>query len=727
MKVLITGGYGFIGSHVAEQFYKEGYEVHILDNLSTGKQDNVSIKHKKHITSITDPKCKEIFASYQFDFVIHLAAQVSVANSIQNPIYDAEANILGLINMLQLAQQYNVKKFVFASSAAIYGNNTNLPLNETEIPQPIAPYGLSKWVGEQYCSNWETQHKIDVINFRFSNVYGPRQTSEGEGGVVATFIAKAHQNETLEIHGDGSQTRDFIYVKDVAYAIFRATQSFITGTYNLSTNTQTSVFQLVEILKAQGMSLTTTYTNAREGDILHSSLNNTKVKTTLDWVPMYTIDEGLANTYLWAQEQQQKRKKKETRQAKKKYKFPNWLIQSKSYLENTLIFILISFLLLQLNLPSMSIFIFGVFYIMAIGSIYGNQQSFTSVVLSFLLLVYDYLHRGREAISLLYDSTFLFQIVTFLFIGLLVGYSVQRKNDKISEQYEQLQELQVRYQFLEDVHTEVREVNEELQFRVKNNEDSFGKIYSLIKELDNLEPEKIFTNTVMVVERVMNSKDVSIYVLNKNHTYLRLTAHSEFTRNEQLQTSLKVDETPYIQQIIATGQPFINRALEPNVPLMVAPIFYDQEIRAIISIGKLPFENFSQYYENLFIVVKQLIQSSLSRAFEFIKLSEDNRYIESTNILQMNTFKEILAAKKEAKDLYGIPYHLLTFTVEEANLIDISKTLGNMLRETDYLGYNHSKLHVLLSNTNEVDLPFILKRFYNAGFEHAVDEKVYNL
>lgn len=364
---------------------------------------------------------------------------------------------------------------------------------------------------------------------------------------------------------------------------------------------------------------------------------------------------------------------------------------------------------------------------MTIGSIYGNRQAFTGVALAFALLVFDYLQRGREMISLLYDSTFLFQIVTFLFIGLVVGYSVQRKNDKIQEQNELLQELQQRYQFLENVHTEVREVKDELQFRVKNNGDSFGKIYSLIKDLDNLEPEKIFTNTVKVVENVMGSKDVSIYIFNKNHTYLRLIAHSDLVNNKQVPSSLKVEETSYIQQIMTTGYPFMNRTLQPNLPLMAAPIYYDQELRAVITIGTLPFENFSQYYENLFVVLKQLIQSSLSRAFEFIKLSEDLRYIENTKILNFSAFKEILAAKKQAKELYHMPYFLLTLPVNKKNLEDISNKLEKMLRETDYLGYDQSKLLVLLSNTDEADLPIILKRFYHAGFDLSIDEQVYNL
>lgn len=723
MKVLITGGYGFIGSHVAEQFYKEGYDIHIIDNLSTGHRENITFKHKAHIISITDPKCKEIFAANHFDFVIHLAAQISVARSIQNPLYDAEANIIGLVNMLQFSQQYNVKKFIFASSAAIYGNNTNLPLTERETPLPIAPYGVSKWVGEQYCSNWASQHELDAVCFRFSHVFGPRQTSEG--GVVATFITKSLQNETVEIHGNGEQTRDFIYVKDVAHAIFRASQSFITGTYNLSTNTRTSVNQLIQIMHAQGYTLNTTYTQAREGDILHSSLSNEKIKTELDWVPKYSIEEGLAKTYEWEFEKF-KNRTRQVNKSSKTTKIPAWALGAKPYLENIAIFLLISLFLWQLQVPTMSIFVFGVFYIMTIGSIYGNKQAFTGVVLAFSLLVADYLSRGRELISLLYDSTFLFQIVTFLFIGLVVGYTVQRKNEIITEQNEQIHELQMRYDFLEEVHAEVRDVKNELQYRVKKNEDSFGKIHSIIKTLDQLEPEKIFTRAVNVIETVMNCEDVAIYVFNNEQTYLWLIARSHLDKSEAI-NSLKVDDAPFVQQLLSTDQPYINRTLVAQAPLMAASIYYDNKIQAIMTIGKMPFENFSRYHENLFIILKDLIQSSLARASEFIKVSEDQRYIKNTAILKMDAFKEVLAAKQQAKTLHHIPYHLLTLHVAPYQLQQTASQLQHLIREIDYLGYDNHQLFVLFSNLHAQDLPVILQRFQQAGFNLSLDRQVSSL
>ncbi|MGN7476634.1 NAD-dependent epimerase/dehydratase family protein [Solibacillus silvestris] len=728
MRVLITGGYGFIGSHVAEQFYKEGYEVHILDDLSTGKAENISFKHKSTILSIDDVKCKEIFKSYSFDIVVHLAAQVSVTNSILNPVNDAQSNIVGLLNMLQLAGQHQVKKFIFASSAAIYGNNPGIPLLETENAKPISPYGMSKWIGEQYCTAWGEQHSLDVICLRFSNVYGPRQTNEGEGGVVSIFTSKILKNEPLVIHGDGNQTRDFIYVKDVAFAIFRASQSFVTGTYNLSTNSQTSIHHITDLLTSFHPGTAVTYGPFREGDIYHSSLNNTRIKEVLDWSPLHSFEDGLKKTYEWAVNDF-KKKTAEMNKVKKKNATilpSNWKIV-KPYVENIALFIVLSIIMLQLNLPIISVFLFGVFYIMTIGSIYGNTQAFLGVALSFILLVYDYIIRGRELVSLLYDTTFLFQIAVFLFIGLIVGYSVQRKNNKIQEQSEQLDDLEKRYRFLEDIHAEVRDVKNELQFRVKNNEDSFGKIHSVIKELDDLEPEIVFSNTVKVVEKIMRCDDVSIYVFNKYHSFLRLVANSDFSKDGASQTSIKVDDTAFVQQIIQTGKPFINRTLAVNAPLMAAPIFYNNELRAIIMINSLPFESFSRYHENLFVVVKELVQSSLSRALEFIKVSEDQRYIENTSILKIDKFKEILEAKEDAKKTYNMPYVLLTYRIAVELLEETSENISKMLRETDYLGFENNHLYILLSNTKNSDLPFILERFENAGYYLDVDEKVNQL
>lgn len=300
MKVLITGGYGFIGSHVAETFYKEGYEVHILDNLSTGRKENINFPHKSYILSIDDPKCKNIFSTYKFDVVVHLAAQVSVAESMLNPTNDAQLNIVGLINILELAKQYDVKKFIFASSAAVYGNNDNLPLQELASANPISPYGISKASSESYCHIANGVNGLETVVFRFSNVYGPRQTATGEGGFISIYTDRLLKNEPVTIHGDGTQTRDFIYVGDVAFAIFRASEDTLSGVYNLSTNSELSLLTILDTFERIHGPIEKEFTAPRDGDIYRSALDNTKLKNDLDWSPLYTIEEGLQQTYDWA-------------------------------------------------------------------------------------------------------------------------------------------------------------------------------------------------------------------------------------------------------------------------------------------------------------------------------------------------------------------------------------------------------------------------------------------
>ncbi|MFD2118069.1 NAD-dependent epimerase/dehydratase family protein [Paenibacillus yanchengensis] len=296
MKILVTGGYGFIGSYVAERFAKENHEIFIIDNLRTGKKSNVLFAHTGYVVDVEDEACEQIFQTHQFDIVVHLAAQVSVAASIVSPIEDANINIIGLLNMLQLSTKYNVKKFIFASSAAVYGEQTTLPIVEQFSCIPQSPYGLSKYTGEQYCTIWNDFTSVSTLSFRFSNVYGPRQNSDGEGGVVSIFMDCLQSNKPLLVYGDGNQTRDFVFVEDVASAIYEGAMSSLIGIYNLSTNKQTSVNDIIAVLDKLNPVDDVRYLEARVGDIKESVLDNRKLVSALNWTPEYTIDEGLTKT-----------------------------------------------------------------------------------------------------------------------------------------------------------------------------------------------------------------------------------------------------------------------------------------------------------------------------------------------------------------------------------------------------------------------------------------------
>ncbi|UVI31255.1 NAD-dependent epimerase/dehydratase family protein [Paenibacillus spongiae] len=723
MKVLITGGYGFIGSHVADRFHKEGYEVYIIDNLTTGKLENVTFKHKGYHLAVEDSKCEEIFQANQFDTVVHLAAQASVNT---NPQLDSESNVLGLVNILNLSQKFKVKKFVFASSAAVYGTNEQLPLTEEAECDPISPYGISKWVGESYCLKWQELYGLDTACFRFSNVYGPRQSSSGEGGVISIFMNRVLSEQQLYVFGDGNQTRDFIYVEDVADAIFRMSYSNLSGIYNLSTNKACSVNAIIETIGGLHAVKGVTYTDKRPGDITHSILDNARVKHELDWAPMYGIEEGLQRTYGWFEQKHGELESAASSMVESKPSAAKqWLKKYMPYGENLLAFILTAWLSLTQITNDYSAIDIKLFYITIIGIMYGSRQSILAVVLSIGLFVYQKLLDGREFISLLYDTDVFFQIAIYLFIGLVVGYAIERKNAIIQATARTKDELEERYDFLNGMYREVREVKDELQLRILNSGDSFGKIYSITKELESLEPETVFNSTVNVVKSIMAVESVAIYSVNPYGTYMRMIAHSNDYAG-QAAKSLRVDEHSSMQWVLREGNVFVNKELDSSAPLMIAPIFYNGEIKAVITIDGMAFHKFSLYYQNLFKVTSELVSSALTRAFAYIEATESQRYVTGTPILRKEAFASILESKRLARMNHSTPYLVLISADGTLGVEDYSEKIAGMLRETDYIGLNEDEeIVILLSNTGEEDAGHVLNRFASRGLPlHIVEAEL---
>ena len=296
-KVLITGGAGFIGSHVADRFLLNNYEVTAADNLVTGNIDNINGKNINFFNiDIRDKeKLEELFKSEKPDYVIHLAAQVSVSSSVEDVLYDAEENITALINILELCRKYNTEKIVFSSTAAVYGIPEEVPSRETNKTAPLSPYGLSKLTGEEYIKMYSRLFGVNYVILRYANVYGPRQSAHGEAGVVSIFNDKIKVNGDIFIEGDGLQTRDFIYVKDVSAANYIcATESVKNETFNVSTNTDISILELFNTMKKYSdYEKNASHKEARKGDIRNSRLDNSKLLKNTSWKPEYTLDQGL--------------------------------------------------------------------------------------------------------------------------------------------------------------------------------------------------------------------------------------------------------------------------------------------------------------------------------------------------------------------------------------------------------------------------------------------------
>ncbi|HNY11498.1 MAG TPA: NAD-dependent epimerase/dehydratase family protein, partial [Candidatus Wallbacteria bacterium] len=249
MKILVTGGAGFIGSHVVDRFISLGHEVHIFDNLSTGKEENINKAAKFYKVDITGDEAREIIAKEKYDVIDHHAAQISVVNSVANPLNDAKINILGTLNIIQAAVSAGVKKMVFISSGgAVYGEKQSFPIGETELPMPQSPYAISKLAGEHYLRVLCQSAGIEYVVLRYSNVFGPRQDPHGEAGVVAIFSKLMISGKIPNIYGDGSAVRDYIYVKDVAEVNAIALEKVKNLEVNVSTAVGTSVNRLFAMM-----------------------------------------------------------------------------------------------------------------------------------------------------------------------------------------------------------------------------------------------------------------------------------------------------------------------------------------------------------------------------------------------------------------------------------------------------------------------------------------------
>lgn len=297
-EILIIGGAGFIGSHIADVFDANNYKTIIVDNLSKGSMENIknlknSVFYNQDMLDLEG--LEKVFEKHNIKYVFHEAAQISVSESIKDPINDANQNILGLLNVLKLSVKYKIKKLIFASSAAVYGIPKTEISKENDELAPLSFYGLTKQMGEQYIKLYNNLFSLDYVILRYSNVYGERQSTLGEAGVVAIFSDNLKDNKDIFIDGDGLQTRDFIYVKDVAYANYTvAIEDVKNEVFNVSNNSKTSIKELSKLMKNEFNSKgNIVYREPRVGDIRDSRLDNTKLLTSTSYKPKFDINEGI--------------------------------------------------------------------------------------------------------------------------------------------------------------------------------------------------------------------------------------------------------------------------------------------------------------------------------------------------------------------------------------------------------------------------------------------------
>ena len=298
MNILVTGGAGFIGSHLADAFIKAGHFVTVVDDLSMGKRENVNEDAEFYQLDIRSEQLRNVFRDDQFDAVVHQAAQMDVRKSVTDPMFDASVNIIGTLNLLEMCREFKIKQLLFSSTGgAIYGEQERFPADEDHPLRPISPYGIAKLSIEKYLYYYHTVHGLNYVSLRYANVYGPRQSPHGEAGVVAIFTSRMLAGEQPLINGDGKQTRDYVFVDDVVKANLLALKHDGSGIFNVGTGIETSVNEIFGLLRSiTGAKCEEKHASAKQGEQQRSVIDTRLFEKKFGWRPGTQLREGLAKT-----------------------------------------------------------------------------------------------------------------------------------------------------------------------------------------------------------------------------------------------------------------------------------------------------------------------------------------------------------------------------------------------------------------------------------------------
>lgn len=301
MRVLLTGGAGFIGSHIADAYVAAGHEVMVVDDLSSGRRENLPSAVRLEAHDIRSPEAARAVSAFRPDVIGHHAAQMDVRKSVEDPAFDADVNVLGLLRILEAGRKSGLKRVVFSSSGgAAYGEQEVFPAAESHPTHPLSPYGVSKRAGELYLRYFSKTYGVHAVSLRYANVYGPRQNPHGEAGVVAIFSKRALRKEKCAIYGDGLQTRDFVFVADVVAANVAALTTSFQGEVNIATGRETNVVELyAAVAKAAGFAQGPVHEPGKLGEQRRSVLDASLAKRVLGWEPRTSLADGVSSTVAW--------------------------------------------------------------------------------------------------------------------------------------------------------------------------------------------------------------------------------------------------------------------------------------------------------------------------------------------------------------------------------------------------------------------------------------------
>lgn len=695
-----------MGIKLAEKFYSEENFITITD-WRRERSSELDIKHRYYDIKNDDKRISKVLGSNRFDVVIYLSGNGQDFRSLSN--------------ILEACTNSDVKKFIVTSSPDIYDSQKEGPLSESLRLTPKTPKGMDELVKEYYCLKWGELNELKVLIVRYPILYGPKEELSESISPVFDIIKSSFSKEKIIIDNTMGPIKDYLYIDDFSEAVYMlAIDESIKGVFNVSSSEKHDIDDIIGIFQKNLRLKKPPKEEKYDGDGL--VFDNKKITENIGWKPKTNISDGIEKTLSYYSGLMKGRKgfkrflKEKAARPQKKRVHP--VI---AYIENIALFCFVSFLQYSQVLFSIKLFDlkidYMVIYIIIMGILWGQTQAYISIVLSSIIYIAVNIFSGTDIVTFFYIPENLLRLAAYVLVGIVTGYAIDRKNREIEARDINISSLKDKYAFLLNVYNQTRVIKDELEDQIIDSEDSFGAVYSILQQLESLEIEKIFSSSIFALEKILKTDMVSIYTTSSNGTgeYMRLRARS-VALEDKVPNSIKTSNFKELKEVFETKRTYVNRQLDKNLPVMMAPIIDRGKVIAIVSIHRVDFENLTMHYENLFQTVIGLITNTLKRAYIFEASLRDKRYIKDTRILTPDIFEEILEEIRKNKEELGMSYSLLKITNEESGLKTINEKIIGVIRDNDYIGRDkNDNLYVLLSNTKDNYAGIVIERLQKKG------------
>jgi nucleoside-diphosphate-sugar epimerase len=659
---LVTGGFGFIGLNLIDILEKEGHRVIVIDRQEAPEGYD---HFQSYCLNLKDEKVEEVFSNHSIECLVHLGEDEVRNDSIRSDKLFTEQYLV-LSNLLAYASKYTVSKFIYLSTLEVYGKGYSELITESTKLHPETTYSENKLDLESACISFNQDgRKLHIL--RVGQVVGP------------------HQEEAIcdQIkHEINVSDYDYLYVKDLIYGIISVINFSISPIINIA---------------------------ARPIDEKGFGVDTSLAKGELYWYKKKSLEDNLNESQVWFDNQRKIEALKEKHSILYKMthnKFFKWIVP---FIENFVTFILFIFVNELLESRGIdSVVDLLLVYIIVMGVVYGLRQSSLASFLSVVYYVLTIKSPGETFLSATYNVDTLLHISVYIFVGSVIGYMFDSKRLIITERETELKEIKEKLDFVYDMYDESKTERLKLHNQILATEDSFGKIYNIILQLESVEPDALYASAISVVEDILKVNSVYIYFITKNKYFMRLISQSKGSKTD-FPKSINIEKSDYLK-VCMENEIFINKEMKEDQPMVVIPIGNYHQIFSMIFIRDIEFEKLTAYNINLMKVLSNLITNSIARAYKYEEAIEREKYVDETELMKWSYFVSIAKDKLDELASNNIPVSFLIIK-DISNEEELINYLSYQLRDFDYFAMVEHQIVILLSNTTSEESQFVIKRF----------------